>query len=270
MAGLIDTDSGLEFGTGLVWLAGGIGQAGLVITSSTSGAALFLAEWGPYGMDMDFTDASIAIDDSTGVLDYNSQGTVSSTTGALLGPGSKLTYSAPSLKFTEQADGYIAGQAHNIALYSEDFTNAAWVVANCTKSGTAEVTITLSAGTAGKYLGQTIAVVSGALSSGEPVPLVQVHIAEVPHEGTRSLWNFWYHSASAEALIKDPPPDGWPPEADLFERTHLLEMIDARTGIAMEWAAFLGTDGEPPGYETPSGVRLYDPSLIASPNLVKQ
>jgi len=129
MAGLIDTDSGLEFGTGLVWLAGGIGQAGLVITSSTSGAALFLAEWGPYGMAMDFTDASIAIDDSTGVLDYNSQGTVSSTTGLPLGPLSKLTYSAPSVKLTEQADGYLSFQAHNYALRSD-------TPANWTASGT--------------------------------------------------------------------------------------------------------------------------------------
>lgn len=108
------------------------------------------------------------------------------------------------------------------------------------------------------------------VSSGEPVPLVQVPIAEVPHDGTRSLWNFWYHSASAETLSKPTPEGGWPPEADLFERTYLLEMVDQRTGIAMEWAAFVGTDGEPPGYETPTGVRLYDPALIASPNLVKQ
>lgn len=108
------------------------------------------------------------------------------------------------------------------------------------------------------------------VSSGEPVPLVNVHIAEVPHAGTRSLWNFWYHGASAEALLKPEPEGGWPPEADLFDRTHLLDMIDQRTGIAMEWAAFVGVDGEPPGYETPSGVRLYDPALIASPNLVKQ
>lgn len=108
------------------------------------------------------------------------------------------------------------------------------------------------------------------VTSGEPVPLVQVHIAEVPHEGTRSLWNFWYHSESAEALMQPTPEGGWPPEADLFERTNLLDMIDARTGIAMEWAAFVGTDGEPPGYETPTGVRLYDPAFIASPNLVKQ
>jgi hypothetical protein len=108
------------------------------------------------------------------------------------------------------------------------------------------------------------------VSSGEPVPLVHVHIAEVPHSGTRSLWNFWYHSSSADTLTKPTPEGGWPPEADLFERTNLLDMIDARTGIAMEWAAFVGTDGEPPGYETPTGVRLYDPALIASPNLVKQ
>ena len=70
--------------------------------------------------------------------------------------------------------------------------------------------------------------------------------------------------------MKEAPEGGWPPEADLFERTNLLDMIDARTGIAMEWAAFVGTDGEPPGYETPTGVRLYDPALIASHNLVKQ
>ena len=108
------------------------------------------------------------------------------------------------------------------------------------------------------------------VSSGDPVPLVNVTIAEVPHGGTRSLWNFWYHGESAEALTPPEPEGGWLPEHDLFDRTHLLDMIDARTGIAMEWAAFVGTDGEPPGYETPTGVRLYDPALIASPNLVKQ
>ena len=56
----------------------------------------------------------------------------------------------------------------------------------------------------------------------------------------------------------------------MSSNSRLLEMIDARAGIAMEWAAFVGTDGEPPGYEAPSGVRLYDPSLISSPNIVKQ
>jgi hypothetical protein len=77
-------------------------------------------------MVMDFTDASISINDSTDVLDYNSQGTVSSTTGALLGPGSKLTYSAPSAKLTEQADGYLGFQAHNLLLQSEAHGTSPW------------------------------------------------------------------------------------------------------------------------------------------------
>ena len=133
-----------------------------------------------------------------------------------------------------------------------------------------EILVNASASDRATALATMAALGIADVTSGEPVPLVQVHIAEVPHSGTRSLWNFWYHSASAETLSKPMPEGGWPPEADLFERTHLLDMIDARTGIAMEWAAFVGTDGEPPGYETPSGVRLYDPSLISSPNLVKQ
>lgn len=31
MSGLIDDDDGLKFGTGLIWLSGGLGGAGLVI-----------------------------------------------------------------------------------------------------------------------------------------------------------------------------------------------------------------------------------------------
>jgi len=120
------------------------------------------------------------------------------------------------------------------------------------------------------------------VSSGEPVPLVEVTIAEVPHvtkldengeplpAGTRSLWNFWYYGASAEALMRPEPEGGWQPSDGLFEKTAILDMVDQRTGIAMSWAAFVGTDGEPPGYETPNGVRLYDPALIASADLGKQ
>ena len=108
------------------------------------------------------------------------------------------------------------------------------------------------------------------VSSGEPVPLVAVHIFEVPHSGTRSLWNFWYYGDSAQALLRPEPAEGWQPEDGLFERTAILDMVDQRTGVAMQWAAFLGPDGEPAGYETPNGVRLYDPADVASPNLVKQ
>lgn len=108
------------------------------------------------------------------------------------------------------------------------------------------------------------------VSSGSPLPLVEVTIGEVSHNGTRSLWNFWYYGGSAEALMRPEPDGGWQPSDGLFERTALLDMVDQRTGIAMEWVAFLGTDGEPPGYETPNGVRLYDPALIASASLEKQ
>ena len=133
-----------------------------------------------------------------------------------------------------------------------------------------EILVNASAPDRASALAMMAALKIADVSSGEPVPLVQVHIAEVPHAGSRSLWNFWYYGDSAAALLKPTPEGGWQPEHDLFDRTHLLDMIDARTGIAMEWAAFVGTDGEPPGYETPTGVRLYDPALIASPNLVKQ
>lgn len=102
------------------------------------------------------------------------------------------------------------------------------------------------------------------------IPLVQVHIFEVPTEGSRSLWNLWYYGDSAQALMKPEPEVGWLPEHDLFDRTYILEMVDGRTGIAMEWTPIVGEVGEPPGFETPTGVRLYDPALIASPNLEKQ
>lgn len=98
--------------------------------SQLSDAAAFLASYGPFGMAMDFTDASIAINDEANTLDYSSVGTIQDGTGLPLGPGSKLTYSAPSLKFTEQADGFLAFQAHNYALRSD-------TPANWTASGTA-------------------------------------------------------------------------------------------------------------------------------------
>lgn len=164
MAGLVDADGGLDFGTGLAWLTSGIGQAGLTITTSTSGAALFLALYGPYGMVMDFEDASIAIANSGGSLNYQSQGDFSAA-GAPLGPLSKLTYSAPSVKMTEQSDGYLGFQAHNLCLQSETFTSASW-----SKSGVASTsadTITVSAGSSGHFVFQNITAVSGATYTAE-------------------------------------------------------------------------------------------------------
>ena len=108
------------------------------------------------------------------------------------------------------------------------------------------------------------------IPGGVIIPLVNVHIAEVPHSGSRSLWNFWYYGDTAQAMLKPEPEEGWYDGADIFEKTTILDVIDVRTGISMEWKPFLGPDGEPPGYETSSGIRLYDPTLISSPNLYKQ
>lgn len=142
-----------------------------------------------------------------------------------------------------------------------------------------EILVNVSAPNRETALAMMAALKIADIVDGQPVPYraknlaernVQVHIAEVPHTGTRSLWNFWYYGDSAATLMKPEPEGGWLPEHDLFDRTHLLDMVDARTGIAMEWAAFVGEDGEPPGFVTPTGIRLYDPALIASADLVKQ
>lgn len=132
-----------------------------------------------------------------------------------------------------------------------------------------EILVTASAPDRATALATMAALGIADVSSGEPVPLVEVIIGEVPAY-TRSLWNFWYYGSSAEALTLPEPEGGWQPEDGLFERTALLDMVDQRTGIALEWAAFVGQNGEPPGYETPNGVRLYDPGLIASADLKKQ
>ena len=84
------------------------------IADGVSAAALLLAAYGPYGVVMDFTDASIAIVDSTHALDFSSKGDISG--GALVGPAAKLTYAAPSAKLLEQADGAQRYNSHNLYL----------------------------------------------------------------------------------------------------------------------------------------------------------
>lgn len=131
-----------------------------------------------------------------------------------------------------------------------------------------EIFVTAAAPTREAALAMMAALGVADVSSGEPVPLVQVTIAEAPApEGvTKSLWNFWYYGDAAQALMKPEPEGGWPPESGLFDRTILLDMIDQRTGIAPQWAA-LSTDVVPPGYQMPDGCRLYDPDLIATKQL---
>lgn len=188
MAGLVDADGGLDFGTGLAWLTSGIGQAGLVITTSTSAAALFLAEYGPYGMVMDFDDASIAIADSGGTMNYQSQGDFSSA-GAPLGPLSKLTYSAPSVKMTEQADGFLSYQAHNLYLNSAAPANQSITVlsgASYAITITGSVSMVASGAATGTWTAgtTTFTAATGTLTLGSTSGSGTVHLRRTPSVDT--------------------------------------------------------------------------------------
>ena len=92
----------------------------------------------------DLSDQSILIrDTATPANNTNVRGIVLS--GALTGPGSELTYSAPSLKLCLQSDGLYHYQAHNILLRSEEFDHATWVKDN---SGAVSPTVTANYATA--------------------------------------------------------------------------------------------------------------------------
>jgi hypothetical protein len=80
--------------------------------------------------------------------------------------------------------------------------------------------------------------------------------------------NIRYHSATALALLAEVPEGGWTEADGLFERTTILDLIDARTGQAPQWYA-LESIPQPPGYQMADGaVRLYDPALISSQSCV--
>jgi hypothetical protein len=53
-------------------------------------------------------------------------------------PTALLTYTAPSRKYILGSDGYVKNANHNLAIYSQDFTNAAWV--NSLTSDTGDTT----------------------------------------------------------------------------------------------------------------------------------
>ena len=128
------------------------------IADGVSSAALLLAAYGPYGVVMDYTDASIAIVDSTHALDFSSKGDVSS--GALVGPAAKLTYAAPSPKLLEQADGVQRYNSHNLYLNNTVPANQSITVvsgASYKIRVTGTVSIALSGAT------------SGTVTAGSPV-----------------------------------------------------------------------------------------------------
>lgn len=101
----------------------GIGLGLHQSSSRTRAAALLSGETD--GIAFDFTDASIAIKDTgTPANEISSIGIVSG--GSFVGPGSRLTYAPTSSKICLQSDGSVRRVAHNVTLYSEDFSNAAW------------------------------------------------------------------------------------------------------------------------------------------------
>lgn len=152
-----------------------------------SAAAAFLATNGPHGMVLDFADASIAIDDAANLLDLQSQGQVSG--GALVGPGAKLTYTAPSLKLTEQADGNLGFQAHNLYLNSAAPANQSITVlsgASYAITITGSVSMVASGAAAGTWTAgtTTFTAATGTLTLGSTSGTGTVHLRRTPSVDT--------------------------------------------------------------------------------------
>ena len=91
---------------------------------------------------------------------------------------------------------------------------------------------------------------------------------ERPEEALRDGFHFdiIYRGQTALNLLRPLPLDAdgnpvpWDETADLFDKTLLLEMAEAR-GAAPAWVQTQAP--MPPGYEA-NGVRMFDPDLIAS------
>lgn len=91
---------------------------------------------------------------------------------------------------------------------------------------------------------------------------------EVPEQLLRDGFHFdiIYRGATALNLLRPLPLDAdgnpvpWDETSDLFDKTLLLEMAEAR-GAAPQWVQTQAP--VPPGYEA-NGVRMFDPDLIAS------
>jgi hypothetical protein len=75
-------------------------------------------------------------------------------------------------------------------------------------------------------------------------------------------FNLRFHSASADTLRAGLPQVGSDGKLlGLFERTHILDLVDARTGHAPAWVAIPG-DPIAPGYQSADGVRAFDPATL--------
>lgn len=79
--------------------------------------------------------------------------------------------------------------------------------------------------------------------------------------------NVRYYGAAAEMLTQGlPQVDADGNLLDIFTRTRILQLVDARTGESMVWSA--NAPPLPPGYVNADGVRLYDCAVLKTPSRV--
>lgn len=166
-------------------------KGGVSDTPDLSGslASVLLAAYGGYGLSFDFTETpSAKISDSgTPANNYDSSGTI--TSGALVGPGGKITYTSPSAKNTLQSDGYIYRQAHNLYLNSASPADQAVTVtsgATYRMTITGSVSITVSGAATGTYTAgdNDFTAASGTLTCGSTSGSGTVHLRRTPSVST--------------------------------------------------------------------------------------
>lgn len=154
--------------------------------AALSGAQTLLALLGDTnGLAIDFaTDQSIQITDAgTPANNTTSSGTVSA--GALVGPGSKLTYASPSPKLCLQSTGYYAYGEHNLYLNSASPANQSITVISGTQY-TIVITGSVSITWSGAYVGTTtvgtttFTAASGTLTGGSTSGSGTVQVSAYP------------------------------------------------------------------------------------------
>lgn len=98
--------------------------------------------------------------------------------------------------------------------------------------------------------------------TGDIIPIAEVIIhpfraqERIDIEGIDGFhFNLRFYGSSEATLVA-----GLPQTGGLFERTRILQLVTLRTGEAPAWKETLPPI--PPGYETPEGVRAFDPAMI--------
>lgn len=106
---------------GIYHPCGAMNVTGFIVTGAQT---LLGAE--PNGLALNADDFSLIVRDTiTPANNYNSAGVVNSS-GDLIGINGLFTYSAPSVKMCLQSDGIFRYGAHNLCLWSEDFSGTNW------------------------------------------------------------------------------------------------------------------------------------------------